>query len=89
MPAPDTRPSVVRTVAAVAVHPGLWRTALAESWLLARPGWWRRWPPLPRPDPAYLRFRRQTAYGDAGQVMTPEEVVDYLRWCRRMRQMAR
>ena len=35
--------------------------------LLAAPGWWRRWPPLPVPDRRYLRFRLQTAYGDPDQ----------------------
>ncbi len=76
-----------RTIVAVVVRPRLWGTALLELLRLARPGWWRRWPPVPRPDPAYLEFRLRTAYGDTGQTMAPEEVVDYLRWCRRMRQI--
>jgi len=76
-----------RTILAVMVRPVLWGTALMELLLLARPGWWRRWPPVPRPDPAYLKFRLRTAYGDTGRTMAPEEVVDYLRWCRRMRQI--
>ena len=77
-----------RAITAVMLRPPLWGTAVAELLLLARPGWWRRWPPLPRPDPAYLNFRLRTAYGDAAPTMAPDEVVDYLRWCRRMRQLS-
>jgi hypothetical protein len=48
---------------------------------LARPGWWRRPPYLPLPDPDYVRFRIQTAYGNHG---TPagDDLVAYLNWCR-------
>jgi hypothetical protein len=48
---------------------------------LARPGWWRRPPFLPLPDPDYVRFRLQTAYGSTG---TPagDDLVAYLSWCR-------
>jgi len=50
--------------------------------VLARPGWWRRWPPLPVPDRGYLRFRLLTQYGDADRQPAAEDVVSYLRWCR-------
>ncbi|MDQ3896190.1 MAG: hypothetical protein M3326_02885, partial [Actinomycetota bacterium] len=72
---------------AVAVRPWLWGVALTQAWRLAAPGWWRRWPPLPLPDPAYLRFRLQTAYGDADRGPAPQDVVAYLGWCRRFRRM--
>jgi hypothetical protein len=75
---------VVAIVRALARRPGLWPTAVVELRRLARPGWWHRWPPLPRPDPAYLRFRMQTAYGDASADPSPAEIIDYLAWCRRM-----
>ena len=68
---------------AVAVRPRLWWVAMAQAVRLAAPGWWRRWPPLPLPDPDYLRFRTQTAYGDPAADPTPEDVVAYLEWCRR------
>ena len=68
---------------AVAVRPRLWGVAVAQTLRLAVPGWWRRWPPLPLPDPDYLRFRLQTAYGDAGRGPSADDVVAYLEWCRR------
>ena len=72
-------------VVAVARRPGLWPTAAVQAWRLAAPGWWRRWPPRPLPDPAYLRFRLQTAYGDGADGPAPADVVAYLEWCRRFR----
>ena len=74
--------------AAVAVlrRPSLWGVALAQLVRLARPGWWRRPPFLPVPDPDYLRFRLETQYG-TGQEPEPEDVVTYLHWCRSFRQL--
>jgi hypothetical protein len=72
----------VRAAAAVARHPSLWATAAVQVARLARPGWWRRRPFLPVPDPAWLRFRLQTAYGDPAREPEPEDVVSWLRWCR-------
>ena len=67
---------------AVVGRPALWGTALRQSVLLARPRWWRQRPWLPLPDPAYLRFRMLTAYGDADRPPEPSDLVAYLRWCR-------
>ena len=69
--------------AAVVVRPGLWGVALRQSLRMAVPGWWRRWPPVPRPDPDYVRFRLQTVFGDGAKVPAPADVVAYLEWCRR------
>jgi hypothetical protein len=77
---------VVAAAAALARRPGLWPAALHQVRVLARPGWWRRWPPAPIPDPAYFRFRLQVAYGDGGTV-DAKDVVDYLEWCRQMRRL--
>jgi hypothetical protein len=74
-----------RIAAAVAVRPWLWATAVRQLFVLAAPGWWRRRPFLPLPDPAYLRFRLITQYGDAEHPPAPEDMVDYLRWCRAYR----
>jgi hypothetical protein len=67
---------------AVVAHPSLWPTALVQVKRLATPGWWRRWPPLPRPDPAWLAFRMETQYGSADAVPDAADVVAWLRWCR-------
>ena len=71
-----------RAAFALVLRPGLWPTALRQILRLAPSGWWRRWPPLPRPDPAYLRFRMETAYGDPDHDPEAADVVAYLRWCR-------
>lgn len=76
-------------LAALARRPSLWPVALRCLLALARPGWWRRWPPVPVPDPAYVRFRTRTQYGDAGHVPTPADVVAYLEWCRGLAKEAR
>lgn len=68
-------------VRAVAFRPTLWPTALRQAVRMAPRGWWRRAPFVPVPDPSYLRFRLQTAYGSEGEP-TAEDVVAYLRWCR-------
>lgn len=73
---------VARAAIGVAARPWLWRTAVRQVVVLARPGWWRRSPRLPLPDPAYLRFRLQTAYGDGERPPSPDDVVTYLHWCR-------
>lgn len=70
-----------RAVLAVLRRPPLWPTAVAQALRLARPGWWKRPPFLPVPDPDYVRFRMQTAYGSAGNP-DPEDLVAYLNWCR-------
>jgi hypothetical protein len=77
--------AVARTTILIALRPGLWPTAVRQLWLLARPGWWRRPPYLPVPDAAYLDFRLHTAYGSGERVPGGRDVVDWLRWCSRMR----
>jgi hypothetical protein len=81
---------VVLVVLAVVVRPSLWATALRQGRILARPGWWRRPPFLPRPAPDYWRFRLQTAYGGEGRgPVQSDDVVAYLRWCRTTRSVTR
>lgn len=78
------RPVRARSLLPLVVRPHLWRVALATSLRLAPPGWWRRWPPVPLPDPGYLRFRMVTNYGgDGGGEPDPGDLVSYLEWCRR------
>ena len=57
--------------------------------MLAAPGWWRQWPPLPVPDGDYLRFRLVTMYGDGDHLPDPGDVVAYLKWCKSVRGVAR
>ena len=71
--------------AALARRPHLWLTALRQSVRLAPDGWWRGGTHLPLPDPAYLRFRMVTQYGDAAHDPDPADVVSYLEWCRASR----
>jgi hypothetical protein len=79
------RPVMAATYA-VLRRPSLWGTAINQIRILAHPGWWRRPPFLPLPDPAYLRFRLETAYGgDSVRLLRPEDVVTYLSWCRAWR----
>ncbi len=67
---------------AVVVRPSLWATAVRQVTVMAPPGWWRRRPYLPVPDPAYLAFRLETMYGDRVAPVRPDDVLAYLRWCR-------
>lgn len=78
-----------RAAVAVAGHPSLWATAAVQVARLARPGWWRHRPFLPLPDPAWLRFRLQTAYGDPDREPEPADLVAWLRWCRSWPHVAR
>ena len=70
---------------AVAAHPSIWWAGLAAVGRLARSRWWRRPPFLPLPGESYWHFRLVTAFGGTGteQAMTGQDVVAYLRWCRR------
>ena len=71
-------------VRAVASHPSLWPTALRQLARMTPPRWWTRRPFLPVPDADYLRFRLETQYGalsESSDVMSPDDVVVYLRWC--------
>jgi hypothetical protein len=71
-------------IAAVVVRPWLWWTAVRQLFRVATPGWWRRAPFLPRPDPDYTRFRLETAYGRDAR-LDGDDLVTYLEWCRHAR----
>ena len=77
----------VQAARAVLVRPSLWAVAVTQVLRLAAPGWWRRPPFLPVPDPDYLRFRLETQYGSDHEP-EPADVVTYLHWCREFRHLA-
>lgn len=76
----------LRAAIALARHPALWGTAVTQALRLAAPGWWRRAPFLPLPDPDYLRFRLETQYG-SDREPEPADIVTYLHWCRSVRSL--
>lgn len=78
----STGRSLTAAAAAVARHPGLWPTAAVEYGRMVPDGWWRRRPWLPVPDPAMLRFRAETQYGDPEHHPTADDVVRWLSWCK-------
>ena len=67
---------------ALARRPQLWRTAVRQMRRTAAPGWYRRMPFLPVPSGDYLRFRLLTQYGDPDHRPVPDDVINYLAWCR-------
>jgi hypothetical protein len=73
---------VIRAGFAVAKQPRLWSTAVRQMRRTAPAGWWKRRPFLPVPSGEYLKFRLLTQYGDAGHTWEPDDVVNYLSWCR-------
>ncbi len=75
--------TAARVAAAVAVRPRLWPVAMRQ-WRRTTPrGWWRHAPFLPVPAGDYLRFRLVTQYGGADGRIEPQDVVQFLAWCRR------
>jgi len=75
-------PGGMRTVSAIARRPCLWPTAARQARKLAPTGWWRKPPFLPVPAKDFVAFRIVTQYGEIGRSPSPEDVVDYLAWCR-------
>jgi hypothetical protein len=70
--------AVLRIAAAVAARPRLWPVALRQGWRHCR-----RRSGLPRPSRDWIRFRVLTATGSPDGSVEPEDVVEYLEWCRR------
>ena len=72
----------------VLVRPRLWLTALVTARGHVRSRWWRRPPFLPLPDPRWIEFRLETAYGSTETPLLVEDIVGYLEWCKMMRRIA-
>lgn len=64
------------------VNPRLAVDLLRTGWAFRRRGWQGRFPFLPVPDQAYLRWRMYTAYADEGAVPPVEDVIAFARWRR-------
>ena len=73
---------MIRVAIAVLGRPSLWPVAIRTARRTAPPGWWRRPPFLPTPSGDYLRFRLVTQYGETDRQPDPDDVLDYLAWCR-------
>jgi hypothetical protein len=50
------------------------------GWRFRSRDWYRRFPFLPFPSRAYVRWRMYTAYGDERAVPPADDVVRYARW---------
>ncbi len=62
---------MARSLAKLLVHPSLWTTAIRLGLRLRMP-----------PDPAYLKFRMVTMYGDADAQPRSHDLITYLKWCK-------
>ncbi len=72
----------------VLVRPRLWLIALRTASGLIRSRWWTTSPYLPLPDPRWIGFRLETAYGSPDTSPDVEDIVGYLEWCKMMRKIA-
>jgi len=72
-------------VLALLKQPSLIPTALRQAVRMAPQRWWASAPYLPLPSPAYLRFRAETLSGSPTELLSADELVVWLEWCRSMR----
>ena len=84
----------IGVAAALLRRPALWPTAIRQLAVLSPAGWWRGGSRRPGPPADYLRFRFVTQYGGDGHVgggrsADPQDVVNYLAWCRDWRRTIR
>lgn len=66
-------------------RPRLWGEAVRTVGAMAPRAWWKQRPFLPRPDPAYMAWRRATAYGSDEAPATGPDLIAYLEWRRTFR----
>lgn len=70
-----------KAVLAVLRRPDLWAVAARSALSVAPTRWWQRAPFLPLPDPDWLRFRLETAYGgDGSGPIRAVDLITYLEW---------
>ncbi len=58
---------------------------LGAAWAFRGRAWYRRFPFLPVPPASYMRWRMETAFGDAGAEPSMDDLERYLLWTARMR----
>lgn len=58
---------------------------LGASWAFRARDWYRRFPFLPVPPASYMRWRMETAFGDADVVPSLDDLERYLLWTARLR----
>lgn len=68
-------------------HPRVIPHLVRAAWAFRARGWYRRAPFLPLPPRSYVRWRMETAYGDAEHVPEAHEIQRYVVWTTRMRQL--
>lgn len=64
------------------VNPRLAVDLLRLAWSFRARDWYARFPFLPLPPRAYMRWRMFTAYGDENAVPPIADVVNFARWRR-------
>jgi hypothetical protein len=65
--------------------PSLARDLIRVAWAFRAREWYTRWPFLPLPSRAYLRWRMYTVYGSEDAVPPVGDIVRYARWVTRQR----
>ena len=76
-----TWPRLIATLAWRGIrHPSTGLALLQVGWRFRSRDWYRRFPFLPLPAPAYMRWRMYTAYGDETIVPPADDIVRYARW---------
>lgn len=73
----------IALVAQSVAHPATGVALARVGWRFRRRDWFRRFPFLPLPDPAYMRWRMYTAYGRDDAVPPADDVIRFARWATR------
>lgn len=82
--------SLYLTMARLALgRPALVPRLIGAAWAFRARDWYRRFPFVPVPSAAYLRWRMDTAYGDPDARPPADEMVRFLVWGSDMRALMR
>lgn len=79
-------PPIYRRMLALTLRrPWLIPALLGTAWAFRARGWYRRSPFLPLPPADYMRWRMETAYGDADARPSYHEIARFVTWAAAMR----